>query len=80
MKIEGCVHVHVDQNGKVGNVFVYLSQLPQEQGVVHLTMDGGEFMTVEQLLSTHAQYPQSREEFDVPPTQKVYHRAPGEPE
>lgn len=73
MKIPGCVHVHIDQDGKIGNIFVYLSDLPKEKGVIHLTMDGGEFLTPEQFLSTHAQFPRSRDELTIPPARTVYH-------
>lgn len=64
MNAKGCMHVQI-VNGRVGNVFCHVTNLPQITEIIHLQVQDGEFFSEEEFSHSH---PNDTGELSIIPT------------
>jgi len=50
--MKGCIHIRI-VNGVIGNIFTHLTEIPESDGIIHLSNDGIEFLSEKDFVESH---------------------------
>jgi len=51
-ELQGSLHIKI-KDGRIGNVFVHLTNIPEKSGILHMSDSGMEFMSEDEFLKSH---------------------------